>query len=362
MKKFGFTLWIVLLGMISFAQPKIQFEKTTHDFGTIKEEGGRQTGRFEFTNVGDSALVLTQVKASCGCTATDYTRTPIAPGEKGFIDAAYNPSGRPGGINKNVRVTTNEPKFQGESKASPYVLYLKGNVEKRPPTIFEQAGYKIGTGMMRVKDPNIKFTIKNTETHLDTITVKNFWTKPITVEYEKLPEYITEVYRSFKGEIQPDKEEIIVFKYDATKKNDFGTINEHIILKTTDSLDAKKAVSFNATIREDFAKVNLAKAPKATIESNTIDMGEVTVNQNKETEITIKNEGRNPLIIRKIASSHRDMTTTVTTITIDSGKSETISLKYYPRRVGNAKGTVEFITNDPANDVIVVNYSAKVIK
>lgn len=362
MKKFGFTLWIVLLGMISFAQPKIQFDQTTYDFGTIKEEGGKKTGRFEFTNVGDSALVLTQVKPGCGCTAANYTKTPIEPGARGFIDATYNPSGRPGPFNKSVRVFTNEPRFK-EANAAPHIINIKGNVEKRPPTIFELAGYKTGNGMTRVKDPNVKFLLKNTETHTDTILLKNFWSKPVTIEYDKLPEYITEVYRSFSGAILPEKEEIIVYKYDASKRNEFGTINDHIILKTNDSLESNKVVSFNVTIREDFNKVNRAKAPKATFESNNITIGDIQPNQSKDIELTISNEGKNPLIIRKIVSSSGSMRSTLKTVTVESGKSATIPFTYKaPGRNGAQKGAIEIITNDPDNDVIIFNYNANVKK
>ena len=45
----------------------IQFPTTSHDFGTV-EEGVRATFEFEFTNTGDSDLILTNVQASCGCT------------------------------------------------------------------------------------------------------------------------------------------------------------------------------------------------------------------------------------------------------------------------------------------------------
>lgn len=362
MKKFGFTLWIVLLGVISFAQPKIQFDQTTYDFGTIKEEEGKKTGRFEFTNVGDSALVLSKVQPGCGCTAANYTKTPIEPGARGFIDATYNASGRPGPFNKSIKVFTNEPRFK-EAGAAPHVINIKGNVTKRPPTVFELAGYKTGNGMTRVKDPNLKLTLKNTETRLDTIQLKNFWNKPVTVEYDKLPDYITEVYRSFSGAIQPDKEEIIVYKYDASKRNEFGTINDHIILKTNDSLDANKVVSFNVTIREDFSKVNRAKAPKITYESNEIAIGDLQPNQSKEIEITLHNEGKSPLIIRNIAPNSGSMRTTLKTVTIGAGQSQTILFTYKaPGRNGLQKGTIEFITNDPDNDVIIFNYNANVKK
>ena len=89
MKRIGLLFTLMSFAVLGFAQPKIQFDQTTHDFGSIKEEGGKVTGRFTFKNVGDSTLLLTRVKPGCGCTAANYTKTPIEPGQTGFIDATY---------------------------------------------------------------------------------------------------------------------------------------------------------------------------------------------------------------------------------------------------------------------------------
>ena len=87
----------LLISMAGLAQqPVITFNKTTHDFGKINESDGRVTTIFEFKNEGMSPLVLTNVRASCGCTSPKWTREPIEPGQSGQITVTYNPSGRPG--------------------------------------------------------------------------------------------------------------------------------------------------------------------------------------------------------------------------------------------------------------------------
>ncbi len=98
---------------------KIQFEKTVHDFGTI-HEGEVVTYRFKFKNVGDKPLIISKVKPSCGCTASDYSKDPVPPGEEGYIEVSFNSTGRIGKQNKTVEVFANtEPKvhvlrFTGE--------------------------------------------------------------------------------------------------------------------------------------------------------------------------------------------------------------------------------------------------------
>ena len=106
MKSIKLTLALMLVALFVSAQPQLQFENTTYDFGNIKEEGGKVTGRFIFTNTGTSNLILKSVRPGCGCTAANYTTDSVAPGEKGFIDATFDPYNRPGGFTKNIRVTT----------------------------------------------------------------------------------------------------------------------------------------------------------------------------------------------------------------------------------------------------------------
>jgi hypothetical protein len=84
----------------------VAVDKVSHDFGIITEEGGAQTATFLVTNRTDAPILLTNVRASCGCTATDWTKTPIEPGKTGTVSAAYNPKGRPGPFDKTVTIYT----------------------------------------------------------------------------------------------------------------------------------------------------------------------------------------------------------------------------------------------------------------
>ena len=123
MKKTGLTLLLsVLIYSVAFAaEPSMDFTKTEHNFGTIKEEIGAVTTKFEFTNNGDSPLIIQRVAASCGCTTPSYSREPILPGKKGEISAQYSTVRRPGAFNKTIRVYSNVPD-------TVYVLTIKGNV------------------------------------------------------------------------------------------------------------------------------------------------------------------------------------------------------------------------------------------
>lgn len=124
MKKLSLVvLFAVLMGSVAFAQqkPAMTFERTEHNFGTIKEEMGAVMTWFEFTNTGKSPLIIQRVSASCGCTTPTYTREPVLPGKKGSISVRYSTVRRPGTFHKTITVYTNVPD-------TVYVLAIKGNV------------------------------------------------------------------------------------------------------------------------------------------------------------------------------------------------------------------------------------------
>ena len=96
MKKSFILSGLLLIALaVAAQQPVITFQKTEHDFGKINEGDGRVSTIFEFKNEGMEPLVLSNVKASCGCTTPTWTRTPLEPGETGTITvtthSAVNP-------------------------------------------------------------------------------------------------------------------------------------------------------------------------------------------------------------------------------------------------------------------------------
>jgi hypothetical protein len=107
-------------GIQAQANAEINFTEDKHSFGEI-EEGPKVSHEFNFVNTGKEPLILSNVKASCGCTTPAWTKEPVLPGEKGTILVTYNTSRRPGSFNKSITVTSN-------ATAASKILYISGNV------------------------------------------------------------------------------------------------------------------------------------------------------------------------------------------------------------------------------------------
>jgi len=101
---------------------KIEFDKTTHNFGAFSESSPVVTATFNFTNTGKAPLVIHQAVASCGCTVPEYTQEPIQPGKSGTIKVTYNGEGKLlGHFRKSVTLRTNaEPEITR--------LYIEGDM------------------------------------------------------------------------------------------------------------------------------------------------------------------------------------------------------------------------------------------
>lgn len=104
-----FTLLILasfgLNSMAQEGQAQITFKTETIDYGTV-DKASNGVRVFEFTNTGNSPLVITDVKSSCGCTIPKKPEKPIQPGESGVIEVKYD-TNRVAPFRKTITVTSN---------------------------------------------------------------------------------------------------------------------------------------------------------------------------------------------------------------------------------------------------------------
>ncbi|MEL1254290.1 DUF1573 domain-containing protein [Flavobacterium sp. DGU38] len=136
MKIIRILMLILALGLMSFsaivpvkalisesatatADGTIVWKTESIDVGQIPQ-GTPKAIVFEFKNTGKTAVVITNVQGSCGCTATDYTKEPILPGKSAKVTATYNAANK-GAFTKTVTVTTSAEK-------TAKILTLKGTV------------------------------------------------------------------------------------------------------------------------------------------------------------------------------------------------------------------------------------------
>jgi len=101
--------------------PVFKFEKEVIDYGKV-DLNANGVREFNFTNVGKSPLVISNIKSSCGCTVPTKPTEPIMPGKTGKIGVKYA-TNRPGGFSKSITIFSN-------ASEKVKVLRIKGIVIK----------------------------------------------------------------------------------------------------------------------------------------------------------------------------------------------------------------------------------------
>lgn len=107
------------------AMPRFAFDTASFDFGRVSQ-GAMVEHTYRFTNTGGGDLLITDVRASCGCTvAKDWPKHPVRPGGRGAITVSFDSEGRSGLQEKVITVVANTPR-----RSTP--LFLRGEVVAPP--------------------------------------------------------------------------------------------------------------------------------------------------------------------------------------------------------------------------------------
>lgn len=138
---------LLLLFSLSCWSYEIKWLQKDCDMGTIKEEDGPQNCVASFVNIGKNPVSINNVKPACGCTDAVYTHGLIEPGDTAEIRITYNPAGRPGKFEKQVKVYIGE---KGESLSGNYEKIVISGKVLRSMAILQEF-YPIAMGPLRLE-------------------------------------------------------------------------------------------------------------------------------------------------------------------------------------------------------------------
>lgn len=349
----GLSVMVFAMAVASaFGQSSLQFDKSDHDFGEIREEGGSAEYTFTFVNSGDQPIRITNVKASCGCTTPGWTREEVMPGDSGFVKAMYNPRNRPGKFRKSLRISTTDP-------SSNTTLYIMGVVKPRPKTPEEE--YPILMGDLRTKYRTLNMGKITTEKVIaKSFEVYNYGDSTFSLNSDELvlPDYINVTLNP--ASIEPRQVAQLEITYDPIKKNDYGFVSDNIVLDPSDS----EGLSVMAIIEEYFPEMTaeeLDNAPKLEISDRVFDFGKVKAGTVVETSFELTNVGQEKLEFRSIKSNCGCLTYEIKNKGIKKGKSLTLKVTFDTSEMkGNQYKSVTIYANDPVSPTQLITIKGNV--
>lgn len=358
MKRFVLVGVLGLMVVTGIAQQAkfLTFREEIHDFGTVDENGGPVTYEFSFVNNSNRPVKILKVQASCGCTTPGWSKEAIAPGKEGFVQASYNPKGRPGFFNKSLTVMT-------DLEANPIILQIKGHVTNDEDPAPSDFPVSKGSLKFRTSSFNMGRVYRKDEYVVRDFPVLNTGDKPITFTGESAhPSYIKlDVQPKV---LEPGKKGVIKVSYNGALRDAYGFQSDNIELVTDDAADPSKSFSVYATLEDFFPETTvseMSRAPEFTLSGRTIDFGNIRPNTTVVREVAFTNTGKKNLELRAIQPNCTCITATANKTTLKPGESGTISISFNPaNRIGTQNKAVSFYTNDPRNPVQRLTFTAYV--
>lgn len=196
----------------------LHFDKTEINVGHLSEDSATVAYRFHYRNVSKSAVTLTKVSTSCGCTVASFSKNPLKPGEEGEIRLHFNPKEQAGTLNKSAYVYTNLSQTQPTAKIS-----LIGKVL---PTANQWVDYPVAMGnVLRLKRATVSFKeMTTTETRSERLVCVNSGKAPLKLSALMIPRYAK--FRTEPSILSPGMEADIVITIDGnlmppTTKSEF---------------------------------------------------------------------------------------------------------------------------------------------
>jgi hypothetical protein len=358
MKKVFTGLLIMTLAFTGYSQtkgPHLAFDKEVHDFGTIREEDGKVTTKFEFVNTGSSPLIIQNVRATCGCTAPDWTRQPVPPGGKGFVATTYNPAGRPNSFSKYLYVDANTN--QGSLR-----LTIKGEVTPKPRTIEDDYRYEMSG--LRLKANHLAFGNVNHSNKKDYgLEVINNTDSPLNLGVQRLPAHLKVEF--VPAVLKPGEKGMVKATYDAALKNDWGMVIDRVNVTVNGSYERGHSLVVSANIVEDFSALTpeeLEKAPVVNVDAPEVNFGTLQQNEKFEHDFVLTNNGSSTLFIRKIKASCGCTAVQPEKKQIEPGESVKIKTVFNSAgKRGNQNKNVTVITNDPKHSSLILRIKGEVV-
>ncbi len=280
--------------------PTISISEEEWDFGKIKEDE-RPVHIFTIKNTGREELIISRVRASCGCTATMLSSDNIKPGQSAELKATFNPTGFNGIVKKDIHIESNDPQLPNTK------VTIIAEVEPipSPQAFFSNSQWDLGL-ISQGDLPAFTFTIEN-KGELDLIIDK--------IDASEYIQYDTGMPLT----ILPGEKQEVTFIYDSTQ-HELGEVRESIRIYCNDPKRQAFSLRVDGYIKEK-------SAPAVSISPVGISFNLVN---DSETEtigkFILENSGEEGIKITSIKTSADYLIPLVSEIVLNSGEKENLQV------------------------------------
>ena len=328
--------------------PEVKFLAQEHDFGAFDENDGTVKCRFAYINTGNEPLSIIASRATCGCTSSSYTKTPVEPGDTGYVEVTYNPTGRPGRFGKKVYVDFNTERPR-------QTLLIKGVVIGSSNTL--RGRYPVDAGALKLRSDNVLLgEVANGKSKTSFVEVYNATPDSLTPQWTSIPRGVK--INTGTPTVGPG-EQITYTLFFVPESDMYGIYTDSLFLQASPQ-DEPVKIDMIAIVDEDFSRMTPGQrreAPAIDVDSNVLEFGELDRNGGPVTRsFTFRNSGKSTMLVRRIYSTDPGITVSTTSSRLKKGKEAIVHVTVDPASIPSEilNGRISVIVNDPLNPTSVI--------
>lgn len=342
MKKISLIIGSFLLSMHAFAQPKMSFDKESKDFGTILW-ANPATAEFKLSNTGNALLVLSDVEASCACTAVEWPREGVKPGETATIKAVFDAKAL-GTFYKEVEIHSN-------ASDEPVYLGMSGKVVANAEEVTSTEGFEVVMGDVRLNKDVLEFDkVSKGNDPIEEIMVLNPTRAPFEPVLMHVPEYLE--VSCYPERIAAGRTGRIRVKLLTDKIHNMGLTQTSVYFTRQfgDKVSAENEIPVSVILLPDFSamsQTSFLQAPKLLLSSVELEMS-TNGKMKKKATVLVSNTGKSELRIDRLQVLSSAISVSIPKKIIPAG--QTIKMKVTLDKTmvkKHRKLGILMITNDP---------------
>ncbi len=334
------------------SEAKIYFEKKSHDFGVIAEDGGAVEQKFALRNTSSEPVVIVAAHSSCGCTKAEYSRKPIMPDSTSIIKVTFNPMNYPGRFARKITIVTSKGALEEP-------LLITGVVTPRKKSIEEQYPIVMGEGVRASVNSHSFGYVEHGKAQQSVFELFNASSKSVSLAIEN-PYSELEFY--YPATLAPAEKAVVNFGCFLPEKSTiYGSLAYSVNLLINGRKGAYPFIINGLAI--DFREENANNGVQMiALSENFIKFGAVKCAYAGEVrKLEVSNNGKSPLIIRKIELGGGGFTANLEgDSTIAPNEKRVIKVRLNPLQLpyGAVVERMTIVSNDPRRPIYTIKVSA----
>lgn len=352
-----FVLGMVLAVVAVQAQPKISFDQEKKELGYVLWRNPTAI-TFQFTNIGDKPLVISNVTTSCGCTKAEWTQDPVPAGGTGEVTAVFDAEAI-GRFYKEVGVYCN---------ASSTPIYLEFNGEVTADSKNFSFTHPFGIGPIRLNMDEIVFEdVNRGDKPVVELLVANASNKSYTPVLMHLPPYLST--KAEPEKLGRGKAGKILITLDTEKVPKLGITRSSVYLARYpgDKVGSDNEIPVSVVLLPDFEGVSEQEKnnpPHISLSSTELEFKDLKPNQHKSQTVVLTNTGKSDLQIKDMQVYNIALGVKLKKRTLKPGESTKMKVTVLAENLPRVKGTprILMITNDPDHPKLTVRVKASLME